>query len=110
MKPAHIGWSVLALLCGALIGFYMFCGIFVQQPIGAVPDGVTILYWRRGTNLPFVASADGILLEQTGEVSLLTRAVAIGKFGNVATDRMFARLPYSKTLYLISTDGVELSQ
>ena len=75
--------------------FGLQVGVFVQQPIGAAPDGFTVVYWRRGMDVPFVASVDGILLERTGRVSLLSRAVAFGTIGSVVVDRSVVRLPYS---------------
>lgn len=85
--------------------FYACCGLFVIQPIGAMPEGVTILYWRAGTSLPFVSSADGILLEQSGSVSLLARAVALGQLAEIVRERKIVNLPYVEGLYLISTGG-----
>lgn len=48
---------------GFLIFFRVFCGIFIIQPIGAIPEGATIVYWRSGLNVPFIASADGLLVK-----------------------------------------------
>lgn len=106
-KRITIG-SVVALLLA--LGFYLCCGFLVVQPIGAVPEGATILYWRAGTNLPFIGSADGILLKATGSVSLLGRAVAFGAIAERIADRKILTLPYSRTLYLISTDGKEFDR
>jgi len=108
MKNRLAIWSAILLLLG--FGFYVCCGLFVVQPIGALPEGATILYWRAGTNMPFVASADGILLETTGSVSLLGRAVAFGKFAELVMDRKIAKFPYSRELYLISTGGKEFER
>lgn len=88
-----------------LLFFRLFFGIFVIQPIGAIPDGVTIVYWRSGLNLPFVASADG-LLEASGEgVSLLGRGIILGGLAKTITQREIFRVGYSETLYLYSTGG-----
>ena len=85
--------------------FSLFCGIFVIQPIGAIPEGVTIVYWRSGLNMPFVASADG-LLETTGTgVSLLGRGVVLGGVAETIKSRELFRIPYFEFLYLISTGG-----
>ena len=91
-------------------GIYACCGFFVVQPIGAIPEGVTVFYWRVGLDLPFIASADGILLKKTGSVNLLTRAITIGKLSEVVKPRSIVRLPYSQQLYLYSTDGKEFSK
>nr|AMP57066.1 hypothetical protein [uncultured bacterium] len=90
---------ILALL------FRFFCGIFVIQPIGAIPEGTTIVYWRTGLNLPFIASADGILDESGAGVSLLGRGMLIGKLAKPIKEKEIFRFGYSETLYLWSTGG-----
>ncbi len=84
---------------------YLTTGFFVIQPIGAVPHGGTIWFWRLGTSLPFIGSADGILLEKVGSVSIFGRAIALSKVTELLTRRKIAVFPYSETLYLISTGG-----
>ena len=85
--------------------FRLLCGIFVIQPIGAIPDGATIIYWRTGLNLPFIASADGILEESGAGVSLLGRGILIGKLAEPIKEKEIFRFGYSETLYLWSTGG-----
>jgi hypothetical protein len=100
--------NVVILLCvlgGLILFFRIFCGIFVIQPIGAIPDGATIIYWRSGLNLPFLASADGILSESGAGVSLLGRGLMLGKLAEPIMNRKIIRLGYSETLYLWSTGG-----
>jgi hypothetical protein len=106
-KTVAIG-SAVALLFA--FGFYVCCGFFVIQPIGAVPEGATILYWRLGTNLPFIASADGLLLQKTGSVSLLGRAIAFSKLAEPVIERKIVKLPYSRQLYLLSTGGKDFDR
>lgn len=108
MKRKLTTGFAVSLLCA--LGFYFCCGFFVVQPIGAIPEGGTILYWRAGTQLPFVASADGIQLEKTGSVSLLGRAIATGLAAESITDRKIMKLPYSRLLYQISTGGKEFDR
>jgi hypothetical protein len=98
---------VLALFC---FSFYFANGFFVIQPIGAVPEGTTIWYLRLGTKLPFISSADGILLERVGGVSILGRAIALGKLSPLLMDRKILVLPYSEILYLISTKGLKFKE
>lgn len=89
------------------VTFYFLCGFFVIQPIGAIPDGATVVYFRYDTNMPFISSADG-MLDQTGVgVSLLGRGIALGAITKEIEDTKICSLPYSKTLYLISTGGKE---
>lgn len=86
--------------------FIRIClGVFVIQPIGAIPDGVSIVYWRLGMNLPFISSADGILEDSGAGVSLLGRGVILSKVAEPIIDRELFRFDYSQTLYLWSTSG-----
>ena len=85
--------------------FYFCVGIFVIQPIGAAPNGATILYWRFGLSTSFISSADGILLQTEAGVSLLGRVIILGAMAKVLEDRKIVTLPYSQTVYLISTGG-----
>lgn len=106
-RAVLLGVFLVACVVGAT--FYFCCGLFVIQPIGAIPDGTTIVFWRVGTKLPFITSADG-LLDDSGPdsgpgVSLLGRALVLAKMGDDLKDRKILTLPYSKTLYLWSTGG-----
>lgn len=92
-------------LCGLALFFRLFCGIFVIQPIGAIPEGATIVYWRSGLNVPFIASVDGLLNDSGAGVSLLGRGLLLAKLAEPITDREIFRLGYSETLYLWSTGG-----
>lgn len=76
--------------------------IFVLQPIGAVPEGATLILWRReGTR--FIDSADAMCLRVQDGVSLLCRMMILG--GIAKGGEAMVRLPYSETLYLLSTGG-----
>ena len=104
-KSIKILLTIVAILFIVGLCFRIFCGIFVIQPIGALPEGTTIIYWRSGLNLPFIASADG-LLEQSGTgVSLLGRGMMLAKFAEPIKEREIVRIGYSKRLYLYSTGG-----
>jgi hypothetical protein len=106
IRKQRIGIFVL-LGFVALVLFRSFCGIFVVQPIGAIPDGGTIIYWRSGLNMPFIASADGLQQEFDGGVSLLGRGVILAGLTDMLRERKIVSLPYSRTLYLWSTGGRE---
>jgi hypothetical protein len=98
--------SVLVCVLGSFSLFFrLFCGIFVIQPIGAIPDGATIVYWRSGLNIPFIASADGLLYESGAGVSLLGRGLMLAKLAEPIKEREIFRFGYSETLYLWSTGG-----
>lgn len=108
IKPKRlIALAVIFLLVewGSL--FYFTTGFFVIQPIGALPEGATVWYWRYDTGLPFISSADGFLVDNQRRVSLLTRGLVLAAFVKPITQLKIASLPYSKTLYLISTGGRE---
>jgi len=76
--------------------------LFVVQPIGAVPDGRTLLIGRlAGTK--FIDSADAMCERIQNGASLLCRGMVMGQVGKNAT--IYLRLPYSETLYLWSTGG-----
>jgi len=82
--------------------FYMNFSFFVIQPIGAIPEGKTLLIKRVG-KLNFIDSADAICDRTQGGVSLLCRGIILGKIGKES--EIYLRLPYSKFLYSISTNG-----
>lgn len=93
----------VVLLVFAVAGAAPFVlSIFVVQPIGAVPQGVTIVMLRT-VNLNFIDSADAFCERTQGKVNLICRMLALGTIGSKAV--IIARLPYSETLYLWSTDG-----
>jgi hypothetical protein len=79
-------------------------GVFTMQPIGALPEGITVIYHSRSPNMPVFASADGLCLKLQGSVSLLCRLTAMAGVAPI-TERILLRLPYSQTAYLLSTDG-----
>lgn len=83
-------------------------GIFTIQPIGALPDGITIIYHSRNPEMPFFSSPDGMCLSQTGGVSLMCRGIAISSSQELI-ERIILKLPYSQWAYLRSTGGSEFS-
>ena len=96
---------ILVLICFAFL--YSYIGLFVIQPIGAIPDGVTIVYKRWGTSIDFVESPDVLSKKIRGNVSLLTRMIALSSFMKSRKDDILFRLPYFESLYLITTDSKE---
>ena len=105
MKAPRIKLTVtIALILIGVIGFaWTQVSIFLVQPIGALPEGRTLIIGRTG-NLRFIDSADAICERTAGGVSLLCRAAVLGKIAE--TSIIHARLPYSETLYRISAGGV----
>lgn len=98
-------WVLLSLL--VLAGaFYAFCGFYSVQPIGAMPEGGTVIVWR-SEGEPFFNSADALCLERTGGVSLLCRGIAMAQ---APTSRIILRLPYQHWAYSASTEGQEFDR
>jgi hypothetical protein len=94
----------VAIISG--LAFYVFCGFYTVQPIGALPDGATAIVWRAGDE-PFFNSPDALCLERTGGVSLLCRGMAMGQ---APTERIILRLPYQRWAYTASTGGAEFDR
>jgi len=85
-----------------LIVLFSQVTFFVIQPIGAIPEGKTLVILRMNkTN--FIDSADAMCEREMGGVSLLCRGMMMAAIAKKST--IIIRLPYSETLYNISTDG-----
>lgn len=100
---------LITLVIIAGIWFIARPGVFTVQPIGAIPDGITVIYHSRGPQMPFFASPDGLCLEIQGYVSLLCRMATFSAVEEI-TDRIIVRLPYIDFAYLLSTDGQRFDQ
>jgi hypothetical protein len=70
--------ALLLVLSVAALAFYFNFTIFVVQPIGALPDGRTLLVSRQG-QLQFVDSADAMCERTQGGVSLFCRMAALAR-------------------------------
>lgn len=93
---------IAGIVAAVAIAIYTQITIFVVPPIGAVPEGRTVIMLRLNkTN--FIDSADAICERIQGSVSLLCRGMTMA--GVVNNTKILARLPYSESLYLISTGG-----
>lgn len=99
-KNSTIGLVVLVVLA---IIIYTQITIFVIQPIGAVPEGRTLIILRLNKG-QFIDSADAMCERIEGGVSLLCRMVVLGAVGKNST--ILLRLPFSSLLYSISTGGL----
>lgn len=100
------GLSITALVVTALLFVvaYTQFTIFVIPPIGAVPEGRTIIISRLNKT-EFIDSADAMCERIQGGVSLLCRGMLLGAVAEKST--IYLRLPYSDWLYLISTGGMK---
>ena len=102
MKPVKL-FSLIALALITLVAYTQLT-IFVVQPIGAIPDGLTVLIWRRGKT-KFIDSADAVCARELGGVSLLCRGGVLAGIAGKEAEGILLRMPYSETLYLLSTGG-----
>jgi hypothetical protein len=94
-----LAWA--GIVSAVAIAFYLFCGFYTVQPIGALPEGGTAIVWR-ASGEPFFNSPDRLCLERMGGVSLLCRGMAMTR---APTDRIILRLPYQEWAYSASTGG-----
>ena len=97
-------------IISALILIIVFCTqitIFVVQPIGALPEGKTLVMLRMNKT-KFIDSADAICEREMNGVSLLCRGMMMAAVINKGT--IILRLPYSSFLYGVSTNGKEYYQ
>lgn len=102
-KKTGLFIGIILALC---VCIYAFTGFFVVQPIGSIPDGVTVWYIRTGVNLDFIESPDGFL-QKHGDVTLLGRAMVLSTVYEQIEDKIILKLPYQHWMYKISTGGVE---
>ncbi|MBO4311705.1 MAG: hypothetical protein J5828_01750, partial [Desulfovibrionaceae bacterium] len=82
------------ILFAASVSAYNSFTLFVIQPIGALPEGRTVLI-ERGPDMPFIDSADAMCKRRAGYVSLLCRGMALK---DAAGRKIYARFPYSEWL------------
>lgn len=92
---------VVTLAVGGVF-VYTQITIFVVPPIGAVPEGRTLIISRLAATA-FIDSADAVCERIQGSVNLLCRGMVLGAVAQNAT--IYLRLPYSESLYLVSTGG-----
>jgi hypothetical protein len=92
----------LVILAITTIVIYTQLTIFVVPPIGAVPEGRTVIITRLNKT-EFVDSPDAMCERIQGGVSLLCRGMIMGAVIDKST--ILVRLPYSSWLYSVSTGG-----
>lgn len=86
---------VIIIFVVALAAGYLTTGVVVIQPIGALPEGMTIWMWRlKGS--PFIESPDAWCWRNDSP-NLLCRGVFLAALGN-NKDAILLRLPYSSSL------------
>lgn len=100
MKKNHTIALVIAAVL--IVAIYTQITIFVVPPIGALPEGKTVVITRLNKT-EFIDSPDGMCERIQGGVSLLCRGMIMGAVIEKST--ILLRLPYSSWLYSISTGG-----
>ena len=97
-------WGILSLvaIAAAILFATTQLALFIVQPIGAVPEGRTLVIWRADT-MKLIDSADAWCERRTKSVSIMCRSLVLAEIAD--KDVIIAKLPYSETLYLWSTDG-----
>jgi hypothetical protein len=98
----HKKTVALVILIVTFIVIYTQVTFFVIPPVGAMPEGRTVVITRLNKT-EFIDSPDAICERIQGGVSLLCRGMVMGTVVNNSTILM--RLPYSSWLYSISTGG-----
>ena len=96
--------SVLAI---ALILIATQVTFFAIQPIGAIPEGVTLVMLR-GTGTQLFDSADAMCMRIQSGVSLLCRGLVIGQVSKNGT--VLFKLPYLEFIYSLSTGGAQFEK
>ena len=100
---SSVGKWLFVFVCMLAISIgIQFVTIFVIPPIGAIPEGRTVIVTRLRT-MHFIDSADAWCERQMGGVNLLCRGLVMAQVAKEAT--VLVRLPYLEELYLISTNG-----
>jgi hypothetical protein len=96
--------SIVALVATTIISIIIYTQItiFIVPPIGAVPEGRTLIISRLNKT-EFVDSADAMCERMQGGVSLLCRGMLLGAVAE--NSKIYLRLPYSEWLYFVSTGG-----
>ena len=101
MKKKRITLMLIIIVILGIITYTQIT-LFIIPPIGAIPEGKTVVILRLNiTN--FIDSPDAICGRMQGGVSLLCRSVTLA--GVLENSKILLRLPYSEYLYLISTNG-----
>lgn len=106
VQPKRTSLWVIGGAAAFILLFYVFCGFYTIQPIGALPEGKTAIVWRNSGE-PFFNSPDALCLGRLGGVTLMCRGMAMAQ---APTDRIIFRLPYQGWAYSASTGGQEFDR
>ena len=100
MKKRNIFLVVTVAIISIVI--YTQLTLFVIPPIGAIPEGKTLVILRLNKT-EFIDSADAMCERMQGGVNLFCRGLTLGAVAKNAT--ILVRFPYSSWLYGVSTGG-----
>ncbi len=84
-------------------------GVFTIQPIGNMPQGVTVIYFSRAPGVPLFSSPEGLCLKSQGSISLDCSMVALNTAAELS-NRIILQLPFNQWAYLKSMSGVKTGQ
>lgn len=93
-----------------LSAFYSTTGFYVVTPFPGLPGGETIYYNRRGSGLPFVASADSLNIKHDNGVSEGNTMLMNSQIAALIEKRVILKLGYSKSLYMFSTGNKDFTK
>jgi hypothetical protein len=99
------GKLLILILVILFVIIYTRISLYTIQPMGVVPDGVTLVVWR-DPGKPFFDSADATCLRAEGTVTLLCRGGAIS---DALNGQHLLSLPFWNWAYLQSTGGRTIS-
>ena len=108
-KGKRITVVAVAILAVAVLSFFNLTGFYVVPPISKLPKGETIWFYRRGTGLPFISSADGLNLEHHNGVTIQTRGAMNALVANIIGKRVISKHSYSQGFYMKSTGNRDFS-
>jgi len=108
-KGKKIAIAVAVTLALAVAAFWNLTGFYVVPPISNVPKGETIWFYRRGTGLPFISSADGLNIEHHNGVTAQTRGAMNALVANIIGKRVISKFGYSQGFYMKSTGNRDFS-
>lgn len=105
-RSRAVGCILVLALIGLMAVAFLKTGFYTVQPLGVLPEGITLFVWR-APGEPFFNSPDATCLRVQDGVSLLCRLAA---FQVAPIDRIILRLPYQEWAYLASTGGASFDR
>ena len=105
-----ICFGILGAFALACVFIYMNVGIIVMPPSEIIPEGISVVYWRNDTKLPFISSPQSMQLEAFGgEENLFTAIAILGGIADLIKEEEITRFPYNDWLYSKALKGIEFA-